>query len=290
MERFFAKQDGPILSVLERHLPAWKRNLLKQKLRDRQVQVNGRTVARHDDPIQAGDCVEIRPRAEEVGPRRLPMGLRVVFEDPHLIVVDKPAGLLAVSSPKEREKTVLALVRNALQSQERRNVRLWPVHRIDRGTSGLLMLARSHQVRESMQANWSQVRKEYLAVLEGVWPHEQGCIDAPLREGKDLKVYVVPAHERDAKRAVTHYLLHKRFSARTALRVRLETGRKHQIRVHFSNAGHPLLGDVQYGAAAHPIGRPALHAHRLHFPHPHSGQRIELESPIPADLQAVLRD
>lgn len=290
MERFFAKRDGQILPLLEHHLPSWKRNLLKQRLRDQQVQVNGQTVSRHDAPVQAGDRVEILSRPNSAGPRRLPSGLRVVYEDALLIVVDKPAGLLAVSSPKEREKTALALVRNSLQSQEKRNVRLWPVHRLDRGTSGLLMLARTQQVREAMQDQWSQVRKQYLAVLEGAWPHEQGTIDVALREGKDLKVHVAPAHAPDAKRAVTHYQMRKRFADRTVMEVRLETGRKHQIRVHFANAGHPLLGDVQYGAASHAIGRPALHAQRLHFPHPDSRQRIELESPIPADLLALLRD
>lgn len=290
MERFFAKRDGQILPLLEKHLPSWKRNVLKQRLRDQQVQVNGETVARHDASVQAGDRIEIVPRPSPTGPRRLASGLRVVYEDAHIIVVDKPAGLLAVSSPKEREKTALALVRNALQSQEKRNVRLWPVHRIDRGTSGLLMIARSLPIREAMQAQWSQVQKEYLAVLEGNWPHEKGSINEALREGKDLKVQVVPAHAREAKRAVTHYQIRRRLADRTVLDVRLETGRKHQIRVHFAHAGHPLVGDVQYGAAAHAIGRPALHARRLQFPHPHSQQRIELESPVPADLQALLND
>lgn len=289
MERFQAKRDGPILSLLEDRLSSWKRNQLKQRLRAKQVQVNGETVHRHDAWVQAGDWVEIVSRAAAAGgPRQFGMGLRVVFEDAHLVVVDKPAGLLAVSSEREREKTALAMVRTSLQRLEKRPVRVWPVHRLDRGTSGLLMIARSLAVREALQTMWSQVHKQYLAVLEGIWPHAQGKIDQPLREGRDLKVYVEP-HARDAKHAVTHYQVRNRFSDRTALEVRLETGRKHQIRVHFAHAGHPLLGDVQYGAAPHAIGRPALHAQRLAFPHPQTLQPIELESPIPADLQALLR-
>lgn len=290
MERFQAKHDGLILSLLNDHLPSWKRNHLKQKLRAKLVQVNGQTVSRHDAPVQAGDWVEIVAQAAlaSTGPRTIGMGIRVVYEDAYLVVVDKPAGLLAVSSAREREKTALAIVRAALQAEEKRNVRVWPVHRIDRGTSGLLMIARSLDIREAMQSMWSQVHKQYLAVLEGVWPQESGKIEQPLREGKDLQVYVAP-QSREAKHAVTHFRVRTRFNDRTALEVWLETGRKHQIRVHFAHAGHPLLGDVQYGAAPHALGRPALHAQRLHFPHPRSRQRIELESPIPADLRALLR-
>lgn len=201
--------------------------------------------------------------------------------------MDKPAGLLAVATEAERERTVLAQVREALARDRKGRGRVWPVHRIDRGTSGLLLVAKSREVREAMQAGWAEVEKVYLAIVEGAPAPPASTIRKRLREGKDLKVYV-DERSTEAKDAVTHYRTLEVLGSRALLEVRLETGRKHQIRAHLASLGYPIAGDTRYGAASLQIGRPALHAHRLRFPHPVTGAVIELVSPLPRDLERLV--
>jgi 23S rRNA pseudouridine1911/1915/1917 synthase len=199
--------------------------------------------------------------------------------DDDLVAIGKPAGLLSVSSEAEKERTALALVREALSTPQRR-AQLWPVHRIDRETSGVLLFARTQDARETVQRAWDEVRKTYLALVEGAPQPPEGEIDQPLWEDRALFVHV--GRRAEAKEARTRYRTVGREGGRTLLEVELDTGRRHQIRAHLAWLGHPIVGDPRYGTPAQRMG---LHALRLVLPHPRTGELLTLEAPPPKHMR-----
>ncbi|MFN0007657.1 MAG: RluA family pseudouridine synthase [Planctomycetota bacterium] len=266
--------DAParVLEFLRRSLPGWKRSTLEQRIRAGAVRVNGK-VLRRNDLVAAGDEVVVVDEAEVE--REMPAGIILLHVDDDLIAIDKPAGLLSVASEREKESTALALLREHFSQH------LWPVHRIDRETSGVLLFARSAEVQDAVQAAWERARKIYLALVEGGPSPPAGVIDEPLWEDRALFVRV--GHHPDAKTARTRYATREPLGDRTLLEVELETGRRHQIRAHLAWLGHPVVGDRRYGR---PGKRMGLHAWRLEIDHPADGRRLELEAKPPREFRA----
>ncbi|MFM8272620.1 MAG: RluA family pseudouridine synthase, partial [Gemmata sp.] len=161
-------------------------------------------------------------------------------------------------------------------------------HRLDRDTSGLLLLARSAAARDQLQADWERVSKTYLAVVEGAPNPTSGRIENHLTEGRDLRVRASGRPGPGAKRAVSRYTVREARGRYALVEVSIETGRKHQIRVHMAGLGCPVAGDKMYGAVTDPARRLCLHAWRLSFDHPITGERVELESPLPVALSRVV--
>jgi len=268
--------DAParLLEFLRRSLPGWKRSTLEQRIRAGAVRVNG-AVVRRNDLLAAGDEVVVGdPDESEIG-REAPAGIVLLHQDEHLVAIDKPAGLLSVGSEREKAKTALALLRDHLAA------RLWPVHRIDRDTSGVLLFARSAEVQRSVQAAWERAKKTYLAVVEGRPSPPAGVIDEPLWEDRALFVRV--GHHPGAKPARTRYATREELGDRTLLEIGLETGRRHQIRAHLAWLGHPVVGDARYGRKGPRLG---LHAWLLEIDHPADGSRLELEAEPPKGFAA----
>ncbi len=279
--------EGPLLVWLLDALKPMSRTKVKDLLRHGQVLVNGNAVTQYDHLIRPTDRIAIARERAVVSAHGLKQsGIVIVFEDDALIVIDKPPGLLTVST--DDEKTDTAFVHMSADLQARRAGRAFVVHRIDRDTSGLLMFARSEAVRDTLKANWQSVVKTYLAVAEGTPAKAEGVIESYLVEGRDLRVRTCPADRLNAKHAVSHYRLVQTHGKVSLIEVKLETGRKHQIRVHLAGLGCPVVGDSGYGAKVIPAKRLGLHAWRLAFDHPGSGKRIELESPLPVALQRIL--
>jgi 23S rRNA pseudouridine1911/1915/1917 synthase len=248
------------------------------------VQVNGASVTRHDHPLRVGDKVSISREAPP--PASDLAGITIVHEDAHLLVIDKPAGLLTVATESEKTDTAFARLNDHLAA--RNAGRPFVVHRLDRDTSGLLLFARSADVRDELQANWDAVTKTYLAVVEGT-PHEaEGVVENYLTEGRDLRVRASKHPGKDAKRAVSCYKVRESRGDYSLVEVMLETGRKHQIRVHMAGLGCPVAGDKMYGSTTNPAKRLCLHAWRLAFDHTTTGDRVELESPLPPVLARVV--
>jgi len=268
------------------------------------VLVDGR-VARPSRRLKAGQSISVRlpaPRPAVPLPEDIP--LAVVYEDPHLLVVDKPAGLVVHPGAGRATGTLV----NALLHRVRDLsgiggvVRPGIVHRLDRGTSGLLVVAKddASHVALSRQFSGRTVEKEYLAVVLGVPRAAEGTIDVPIgRDPVHRKRMSVRAPRGRAAQSI--YRLVEAFDGAALLRVRIATGRTHQIRVHLAALGHPVAGDLTYGgrrppasrrpearAALEALTRPALHAARLVFTHPATDERMSFESPLPADLQALL--
>jgi 23S rRNA pseudouridine1911/1915/1917 synthase len=214
--------------------------------------------------------------------------VRIAFQDEHLIVVDKGAGLVVHPARGHREDTLSQLLAPLLAGGEPERAGI--VHRLDRDTSGLLVVSRSQEVHRSLQAALAnrKIEREYLALVEGRPPARTGTIEAPI--GRDPRIRTRMAVGGVSPReARTHFTLERALAGTSLLRLRLETGRTHQIRVHLQAIGHPVLGDPEYGTPGLlGLERQFLHATRLSFQHPVTGERVEVDSPLPLDLQSAL--
>ena len=272
--------DAKLLDWLLAALAPMNRTRVKQLLRSGRVLVNGVSVTRHDHPLTPADQVSIASEVPQVA------GVAIVYEDDALLVIDKPAGLLTVAT--ETEKTDTAFVRLRDHLAARRAGRPFVVHRLDRETSGLLLFAKTPAVRDALQANWDAVTKTYLAVVEGTPDPAEGVVENFLTEGRDLRVRASNRPGRDAKLAATRYKVVAARDGYSLVEVVLETGRKHQIRVHLAGLGCPVAGDKAYGAKSDPAGQLALHAWRLAFDQPVTRKRVELESALPEKLRRVV--
>lgn len=278
-ELFVVDAPARLLEFLRRSLPDWKRSTIEQRIRAGAVRVNG-AIRRKNDLVATGDQVLVGDRDDAEVEREAPAGIVLLHVDEHLVAIDKPAGLLSVASEREKEATALALLREHL-SRPGKPARLWPAHRIDRETSGVLLFARSAEVQEAVQASWERAKKTYLALVEGRPDPPAGVIDEPLWEDRGLFVRV--GRHPEAKPARTRYTRRETLGDRTLLEVELETGRRHQIRAHLAWLGHPIVGDPRYGS---PGPRMGLHAWRLEIDHPADGRRLELVAPPPKELRA----
>jgi len=230
------------------------------------------------------------PPAEEVEPAAERIPLTIIYQDEDVIVVDKPAGLTVHPAPGHPSGTLvnalLALAPELAGLRDR--VRPGIVHRLDRDTSGLLVVARNERARDDLirQMKQREVSKTYLALVQGVPQPPQGTIEAPIgRHPRNRKKMAVVAGGREAE---TRYRVREEVDGFALLEVEPVTGRTHQIRVHLAAIGHPVVGDAVYGKRSELVGRQFLHAWRLAFDLPSSGRRVEFESPLPADLRAAL--
>ena len=273
-------------------VPYLSRSRIKQLIMDRLVTVNGQVV-KASHRLEKGDRVLLRmPEVEEVGlvPQGLP--LSIVYEDQDLLVVDKPAGLVVHPAPGHRGGTLVnALLARYPDLPIDESKRPGIVHRLDKDTSGLLIVAKNEDARQKLQQQFkeSRVRKVYIALVEGRVEPERGVIEAPLgRDPRNRKrMAVIPHGGREAR---TEYRVLEQLGDQSLLEVRPQTGRTHQVRVHLAFIGHPVVGDATYGYRKQRLGvaRQFLHAHRLGFRLPSSEQEIELVSELPADLAGSL--
>ena len=279
---------GRRLDVVVAALPGVAtRSLAERLIRDGAVRVDGERRAK-SHRLEGGEELEVAlPEPARLEPSEKP--LEVVYEDEHLLVIDKPAGLVVhPAAGHEGETLVNRLV--GLGAAGGDPARPGIVHRLDRGTSGLLLVARSETAYERLSAaiRERQVERRYLALVRGAPKSRTGRIDAAI--GRDRTDRTRRSIDTETPRdAVTWFAVRERLGERTLLEVRLETGRTHQIRVHLEAIGLPVSGDPVYGAARDlGLDRQFLHAHALAFDHPTTGTRLAFESPLPSDLASAL--
>ena len=254
------------------------------------VRVDGRSRPKRH-AVRAGEVIEVDvPEQQPMGPSDATAPFEIAYQDAHLLVVDKPAGVVVHPARGNRSGT-LAQALHGVAAGGEDPWRAGIVHRLDRDTSGLLVVAKSEDVHRALRGLLAsrRMRREYLALVEGRVETRSGMVDAPI--GRDRRDRLVVSIDTDTPReARTHFRLERMLPSTSLLRVELETGRTHQIRVHMAAIGHPIVGDNQYGGRqADGLTRQFLHATRLRFPHPVSGEEVDVESSLPEDLVAALK-
>ncbi len=272
--------------------PFVSRNFVQSLIADGRVRVNGSVVNRPSFRLSAGDVIEVvlpLPPSPVPEPEAIP--LDIVYEDGSVIVVNKPRGMVVHPAPGNTEGTLVnALLAHCelrgVGSKERPGI----VHRLDKGTSGLMVVAKEPMAYMDLvrQLQARTVVRRYVAFVHGKVPDERWTVNAPI--GRDplnrQRMAVLP----DGKPAVTHFTCLERFGAFSSVRAELVTGRTHQIRVHMAHIGHPLVGDRRYGAPrdpALPDEGIALHAYRLEFVHPRTGELLSFEADLPEDMRRL---
>ena len=268
--------------------PEVKRTRVRQWLKHGAVHVNGRSVTQAIHALQAGDVVSIRVKGAAGSKGILPLGMKIVFEDASLIVIEKPEDLLSVASSKEKKQTAYAfLTEHVRRSSPQSRERVWIVHRLDRETSGLMVFAKTEAAKRLLQAEWEKTEKGYVAVVEGHPPAREGVLSSYLDESSPFKVRSAP-RSAQTRHAVTHYRLVKRNATHSLIALTPKTGRRHQLRVHLADAQCPIIGDRKYGVGTDPGRRLGLHATSLQFKHPLSGAVLRFESALPRELARLL--
>ena len=219
--------------------------------------------------------------SKSTGAGHQPKGLAILYEDRDVIVIDKPAGLLTMGTERDKTRTAHTILNDYIRkgNAKSRN-RLYIVHRLDRDTSGILIFAKSEQAKQYLQENWTDTKKQYLAVVHGCLTPREGTISSYLAENSAYAVYSTPDSAR-GKLSRTEYRTLKEANGLSLLEINLLTGRKHQIRVHLSEKGHPIAGDKKYGKADDGYKWLALHAQSIIFTHPVTGKRLAFATEIP---------
>ena len=281
---------GRIDKQLGHHFAQYSRSQLQRWIEDGNVQVNGQAV-KPKYKLATGDVVTIepeKPKKIDLVPENIP--LDIIYEDDDVIVVNKPQGMVVHPAPGHPDHTLVnALLYHSPLSTINGEFRPGIVHRIDKDTSGLLMVAKNDMAHRSLAAQLKAKtnEREYVALVHGVIKEDRGTIDAPLgRSLKDRKKQAVVA---DGRHAVTHFKVLKRYHHYTLVACRLETGRTHQIRVHMKYIGHPLAGDPLYGPRKTlPGNGQYLHARLLGFKHPRTGKQLTFTAPLPPYFRQML--
>lgn len=276
--QYQVNEADELLSFLLQHVKSG-RNAVKSMLSRGQISVGNEIVTQYNHALVPGQVVSVsKEGVSEAAPMA---GLTILHEDDDIIVIRKDAGLLSIAAGKSDELTAYRQLTEHVRRTDSRN-RIFVVHRLDRDTSGVMMFAKSEEVQQKLQNNWKDQVQEriYVALVEGKVAKEAGTISSWLKESKTLKMYSSP-RPGDGQHAITHYKRLQSNREFSLLEVRLETGRKNQIRVHMEELGHPIAGDKKYGARTRTLGRLGLHARVLSFIHPTTDELMKFETDIP---------
>ena len=286
--RFKVHKPLPLLEYLLSKLPTLGRNKIKSFLVHKQVLVDGMVVTRHDFELAEEDVVTVLKFGRR-GKTNEPFALPILYEDNDLIVIDKPSGLLSIASDNEKEKTAYRMLNDYVRRKDPK-ARIFVVHRIDRDTSGVLVVAKNVEIRDALQVRWNEIVKDrgYYAIIEGSMDKQKGTFHTWLLETSTNLMF--SSHKKgEGQEAITHFEVIRKSEKYSLLDVHIDTGRKNQIRVHLKESGHPIVGDDKYGNGSNPLGRLGLHAYRLSFIHPKTKKLITFESPLPKEFNTLFK-
>jgi len=291
VKEYWERIDHYLTTVLQ----SLSRSRIEKLIKNRQVTLNGTVLLKKSQEIFPGDRIVVEIVSAEQSVYAPSRPLQKLFEDEWLLVIDKPSGLTVHPGAGEKQETVLDIFRfhypqiSAMADQERPGI----VHRLDKDTSGVLILAKSEEAQERMQALFQEreMQKTYLALVKGRLRFLNGTIDLPL--GRSLKhrarFEVVGEDREDRRDAVTDFSVIRAFEKFSYVRLMPHTGRTHQLRVHLAHFGNPVLGDILYGNRKQlDLPRLGLHAYAIEFTHPFTGNGVRVTSPLPADLRGYL--
>ena len=276
------KKEGELLDYLYNNIDMPKKRI-KQYLTHGAIFVNNTKTTKYNYRILPGMTIMID--TDSKNKKTLPFD--ILFEDDHIIVVNKPSGLLTIATAKEKEKTRYHIVREYLVSKDK-NARVFIVHRLDKDTSGVVVLAKDEKTKNKLQENWNEYvsLREYVAVVHGRLNKESDRIVQKLKETKTNLVYV--SRDNDGKEAITNYKVIKENNDYSMVSITLETGRKNQIRVAFNTLHHPIVGDKKYSTIKDNESRLFLHANRLKMYYPEIRKDILFETSTPNEFKKIM--
>ena len=283
---FHVNEEAELMSFLMTKMAGISRNKVKTLLTNRTVYVDKVITTQYNFLLKPGMVVQIsKTRGQKDFRSSL---LKIVYEDAYLIVINKREGLLSIATNREKERTAYSILTEYVQRSAKQH-RIFIVHRLDKDTSGLMVFAKDERTKRNFQDNWENIvtDRRYVAVVSGEMEKSAGTVVSWL---KDNKMYVTysSAEDNGGDKAITHYQTVKRGNGYSLLELKLETGRKNQIRVHMQDLKHPIVGDTKYGNGDDPIGRLGLHAFKLCFYHPVTGERMEFETPYPSSFKSLI--
>ena len=277
------EKECELLEYLYNNIDMPKKRI-KQYLTHGAVYVNNNRTTKYNYKLIPGMNIVIS--TDNKNKKTLPFD--ILFEDDHIIVVNKPSGLLTIATNKEKDKTLYHIVREYLVSKDR-NAKVFIVHRLDKDTSGIVVLAKDEKTKNKLQENWNEyvTIREYIAIVHGKVNKEKDTIIQKLKETKTNLVYV--SRDKDGKEAITNYELIKSNDDYSELSIKIETGRKNQIRVAMATIKHPIVGDKKYGEIKDKEPRLYLHANRLKMYYPELKKDILFETPIPNEFKKLIK-
>ncbi|MBR2153077.1 MAG: RluA family pseudouridine synthase [Bacteroidaceae bacterium] len=280
-------EPAELLNFLMNTIAGISRTRAKELLSQRMVYVNKRITTQFNEPLKPGMLVQVchHRLIHELKSR----WVKLVYEDPYIIVVEKANGILTNSAPGNRTRTVKDILDEYVQRQNK-SFSVHTVHRLDRETSGLLLFAKRRDIQQTLIDQWNDIvtDRRYIAVCEGTMERDADTVRSFLKDNRMFVSYSSP-EEEGGKEAITHYHTLKRKNDYSLVELKLDTGRKNQIRVHMQDIGHPVAGDYKYSAQTDPLGRICLHAFRLAFYHPVSHELLKFETPYPQEFTALLK-
>jgi 23S rRNA pseudouridine1911/1915/1917 synthase len=286
IQTYPVKQSGILIDFLRAELKNMSRNNIKSLLTRKQVMVDGAPISQYNFVLTPGDIVMIgKYSATE---KKLPTPT-ILYEDAEILVIDKPTGLLTIASDNEKSETAFRVMMDYVREKDPQ-ARLYVVHRIDRDTSGVLMFCKNETLRDDMQKQWNSIvsKRGYYAIVDGIPVEKKKTIHTWLHKTTTQLMYSRQYEDDEGKEAITHYVVKKELKNHAFLDVKIDTGRKNQIRVHLKELGHPVIGDDKYHAETNPIKRLGLHAYALELIHPVTEKKLNFFSPLPGLMKSFI--
>lgn len=278
-EKYICQTADSLQTVLGEFFPDSSMRTRKSWITHGRITVDDRVVKKPHHLVEKGSSIHFHDKKPQISE-----GIIVLYQDADIVVIDKPSGLLSVATPYEENKSAHDILKEYFPK-----TRVYPVHRLDRETSGVLLFALSERARDVLKDAFAsrKIEREYIAIVEGQLDDKKGTWRQYLTEDKSYTMR--KASPQIGKLTITHFETISSTPAFSALKIRLETGKKNQIRVCSSIAGHPIVGDVKYGSEQNPIGRVGLHARSLGFVHPIAKKTLHFTSPIPGSFTQFMR-
>ncbi len=283
--RILVKTENTLAEFLLTEFKTASKTTVKKLISHGLVRVNGKMATNSSVIVKSGDLVEYHRQTYVPGKIKPPY--TVWFEDEYFLIAEKPPGLLSIGDKGLGGTSFYKIMLDYVKEKSKGKERIFIIHRLDREVSGIILFAKTEALQEQLKLQWKDSEKLYYALVEGSVKDNQGVIRSWLAEGRNQKVYSVKV-QQGAKLAITHYRVMDRTPDYTLLEVKLETGRKNQIRVHLSEMGHPVVGDRRYGADDRYERRIRLHAYYLSFKHPVTGEQLEVKSKMPKKFLVLL--
>ena len=270
---YIVKEESTLLEYILKYIEP-NRKKAKKMLSNKSILINNKNISKFNYPVHINDKIEINKFVN----KKIQDKINIVYEDENIIVINKPAGLLTISTEKEKQHTLYSIVSNYVKEKNKYN-RIFIVHRLDKDTSGLIMFAKNEKIKKLYQDNWNNIVKYrgYSAVIEGLPKKKEDTITLYLKENKNLKVYP----SKNGEKAITKYKLKQTNNKYSLLDIEILTGRKNQIRATMEYLKHPIVGDIKYGSKDKSLGRLGLHANKLIIVNPITKKEMIFETRIP---------